>query len=221
MTPIKAIIFDKDGTLQDTEKVFMQAWKLAADEFGVPDIEKNVRTWTGLNVPTIAARWAEQYPDVPFDVFHPRQQALIRELLAQNIPVMPGAYELLTYLNQNGYLVGMATSTPRDKAMEHLERTDMVKYFHPDAIITGDMIPNGKPAPDIFLKAAERLGVDPAACVGVEDSPNGVRAIHAAGMRAVMIPDLVEPTPDVEALLWRKCEHLLDLIPWLEEGYHK
>jgi beta-phosphoglucomutase-like phosphatase (HAD superfamily) len=90
----------------------------------------------------------------------------------------------------------------------------MMGYF--DTIVTGDMIEHGKPAPDIYLLAAERLGVDPAECVGVEDSPNGVRSIHAAGMRAVMIPDLVEPSPEVEALVWRKLDCLMDMIPLLE-----
>ena len=74
---------------------------------------------------------------------------------------------------------------------------------------------NGKPAPDIYLLAAERLGVSPEACIGVEDSLNGVRAIHAAGMRAIMIPDMIPPTPDVERLYWKRCDRLTDLIPIL------
>ena len=90
----------------------------------------------------------------------------------------------------------------------------MLPYF--DTVVTGDMIQNGKPAPDIYLLAAERLGVDPADCVGVEDSINGVRSIAAAGMRPVMIPDLIPPTPEVEAILWKKVDRLLDLIPILE-----
>ena len=75
---------------------------------------------------------------------------------------------------------------------------------------------HGKPAPDIYLMAAERMGVDPADCMGVEDSPNGVRSIHAAGMRPVMIPDQVQPTSEVEALLWKRCESLADLLALLK-----
>ena len=106
------------------------------------------------------------------------------------MPVKEGAYEVLTYLREHGYKVALATSTPWETVEDHLARTDMAGYF--DVIVTGDMIENGKPAPDIYLLAAERLGVDPADCVGVEDSPNGVRSVHAAGMRAVMIPDMVD-----------------------------
>ncbi len=211
---IRAIIFDKDGTLHDTEKVYLQAWKAAAAEFGVPDIENTVKDCTGTNIPFIAEYWAKKYPDVPFEEYLPRRQYYYFGILEQGIPVKEGAYELLTYLRAKGYKVGMATSTPWDTVKEHLERTDMMRYF--DTIVTGDMIEHGKPAPDIYLLAAERLGVDPADCVGVEDSPNGVRSIYAAGMRAVMIPDLVEPSPEVEALVWRKPDCLMDMIPLLE-----
>jgi HAD superfamily hydrolase (TIGR01509 family) len=192
----------------------MQAWKAAAAEFNVPDIENTVRDCTGTNIPFIAEYWAKKYPDVPFEDYLPRRQFYYFGILEQGIPVKEGAYELLTYLRAHGYKVGMATSTPWDTVKEHLERTDMTQYF--DAIVTGDMIEHGKPAPDIYLLAAQRLGVDPAECVGVEDSPNGVRSIHAAGMRAVMIPDLVEPSPEVEALVWRKLDCLMDMIPLLE-----
>lgn len=211
---IRAIIFDKDGTLHDTEKVYMQAWKAAAAEFNVPDIENTVKDCTGTNIPFIAEYWAKKYPDVPFEEYLPRRQYYYFGILEQGIPVKEGAYELLTYLRAKGYKVGMATSTPWDTVKEHLERTDMMRYF--DTVVTGDMIEHGKPAPDIYLLAAQRLGVDPTDCIGVEDSPNGVRSIYAAGMRAVMIPDLVEPSPEVEALVWRKPDCLMDMIPLLE-----
>ncbi len=213
---IKAIIFDKDGTLHDTETVFGQAWALAADELGVPDIEATVRDCTGMTLPNIAQYWASKYPTVSFDDYLPRRQYHFNRLIADGVPVKEGAYELLSYLRDSGYRIGLATSTGYEGAMEHLRRTDMVKYFDEGAIITGDMVENGKPAPDIFLLAAKRLGVAPALCLGVEDSNNGVRAIHAAGMRAVMIPDTVPPAPDILPLVWQRLDSLSDLIPLLE-----
>lgn len=213
---IRAIIFDKDGTLHDTEKVYMQAWKAAAAEFGVPDIENTVRDCTGTTIPWIAEYWAKKYPDIPFEDYLPRRQYYYFGILEQGVPVKEGAHEVLSYLKAHGYKVGMATSTPWDTVKDHLERTDMMEYF--DTIVTGDMIEHGKPAPDIYLLAAERLGVDPADCVGVEDSMSGVRSIHAAGMRAVMIPDMIQPTPEVEALVWKKLTEISELIPLLEEA---
>ncbi len=213
---IKAVIFDKDGTLHDTEKVFVEAWKLAAEEFQVPDIKTTLRDCTGMNLADIAAYWDAKYLDIPFSVYLPRRQYHFNRIIENGIPVMAGARELLSYLKAHGYRVGLATSTGYDDAMEHLRRTDMVRFFDEGAIITGDMIENGKPAPDIYRLAAARLGVDPSECLGVEDSNNGVRSIHAAGMRAVMIPDIVAPAEDVKALAWRTLGALSDLLPILE-----
>ena len=214
MSLIKAIIFDKDGTLHDTEKVYEQAWKAAARELNVPDMETTILDCTGTTEVWIAEYWAKKYPTIPFEVYFPRRQAHYFRLLEQGVPVKEGAYEVLDYLKTHGYRIGMATSTPWDTVKEHLESTNMLSYF--DTVVTGDMIQNGKPAPDIYLLAAERLGVDPANCVGVEDSINGVRSIASAGMRPVMIPDLIPPTPEVETILWKKADNLLDLTPILE-----
>ncbi len=213
---IKAVIFDKDGTLHDTEKVFAEAWHLAAEELQVPDIESTLRDCTGMTLAAIDVYWTEKYPDIPFSDYLPRRQYHFNRIIADGIPVKEGARELLEYLRVNGYHIGLATSTGYAEAMEHLRRTDMVKYFDEGAIITGDMVENGKPAPDIYLLAASRLGVAPAECVGVEDSNNGVRSIVAAGMRAIMIPDTVSPADDVRGMAWRMLETLSDIPEILE-----
>ncbi len=213
---VKAIIFDKDGTLHDTEKVFMKAWKAAALDFGgIPDIEETIHDCTGVGLADISIYWNKKYPHIPFEAYMPRRQHYFNQILATGVPVKPGAYELLAYLKAHEYLIGMATSTPLDIVMDHMNRTDMTKYF--DVIVSGDMVEHGKPAPDIFLLAAERLGVEPADCIGVEDSINGVRAICDAGMRAVMVPDMIRPTEEIKAMLWQQCEQLPDLISLLEQ----
>ncbi len=213
---VKAIIFDKDGTLHDTEKVFAEAWHLAAEELHVPDIAVTLRDCTGMNLVTIADYWGKKYPDIPFSDYLPRRQYHFNRIIEDGIPVKEGAHDLLSYLRENGYRVGLATSTGYGEAMDHLRRTDMVKYFDEGAIITGDMIEHGKPAPDIYLLAAARLGVSPADCLGVEDSSNGVRSIIAAGMRAVMIPDALPPDTDVREKAWRLLDRLSELITLLE-----
>lgn len=213
---IKAVIFDKDGTLHDTEKVFLKAWKMAADDCGgIPDIEDTIRDCTGVTLPDTAVYWEKKYPHIPFEEFLAHRSVHFNDIIKDGVPVKDGAVELLTYLKAKGYKIAMATSTPYATVVKHLENTDMAKYF--DTVVTGDMVTHGKPAPDIFLMAAERLGVAPENCIGVEDSPNGVRAICAAGMRAVMIPDLVKPTAEIEGLLWKKCGGLGEIIPILEE----
>lgn len=211
---IKAVIFDKDGTLHDTEKVYLEAWTMAARELNVPDIEATVSDCTGTTIPWIADYWAKKYPHIPFEDYLPRRQYHFHRILESGIPVKAGAHVLLSYLKAHGIKIAMATSTPWDTVKEHLARTDMTHYF--DAIVTGDMVEHGKPAPDIYLMAAERLGVAPEECIGVEDSLSGVRAVCAAGMRAVMVPDMFLPTEEIEGMLWKKCSCLTDIIPLLE-----
>ena len=104
------------------------------------------------------------------------------------------------------------------RTLENMERTGLGYYF--DVLVTGDMVEHGKPHPETFLVAADKLGVDPADCMGVEDSFNGVRAIRAAGMFTVMVPDVTAPTPEIEALLDAKCETLRDIIPIIENINH-
>ena len=123
--------------------------------------------------------------------------------------------ELLEYLKANGIGIALATATRTERTLDNLERTGLRPYF--DVLITGDMVENGKPHPETFLTAAERLGVLPCECIGVEDSFNGVRAIRAAGMFTIMVPDTVPPTPEIEALLDAKCTTLHEVRPIIEK----
>ncbi len=218
MSAIKAVIFDKDGTLHDTEKIFVKAWGLAAEELSVPDIESTVQDCTGMPLQDIARYWAVKYPTIPFEDYISRRQFHFKRLTADGVPVKPHAHRVLATLRERGYRIGMATSTGAAGALEHLRRTDMLGYFDEGVVITGDMVERGKPSPDIFLLCAERLGVAPDEVIGVEDSANGVRAIHAAGMRAVMIPDIVQPTDELLSLAWRRCDDLEELLAFPELG---
>ena len=215
--PIKAIIFDKDGTLHDTEKLFFKAWHLAAEELGVPDMDTTAHDCTGRPLQGIARYWEEKYGGtdvVGFDVYLPVRQKYFNRLIAEEIPLKAGAIELLAALRERGYKIGLATSSPWDDTADHLTRSGMASLF--DAVVTGDMVREGKPHPDMYLLAAAKLGVDPAECVGVEDSLNGVESILAAGMRAIMVPDMIEPTPEFEARLWARCDTLADILPLVE-----
>lgn len=212
---VKALIFDKDGTLHDTERVFHDAWRLAAKDMRVPDIETTIRDCTGRNLQDIGQYWEAKYPDISFTDYLALRTRYFDQLTEQGIPVKEGAVQLLKTLRERGYLVALATSTERKTAMEHLRRTGMEGLF--DAMVFGDMVQRGKPAPDMYLTAAGALGLPPAVCVGVEDSPNGIRSVYNAGMRAIMVPDLTAPTPAIEALLWAKCDCLSDILRVLDE----
>ncbi|MBR2446839.1 MAG: HAD family phosphatase [Clostridia bacterium] len=213
---ICAVIFDKDGTLHDTEKVYHRAWREAAAQMGVPRIMEFVALCTGTNYARTAELWQEFYGDAfEFRPFWELRNAIYDEMIeTEGLPIKDGAYELLEYLCANGYKIGLATSTNAPRVERHLVQSDMKKYF--DAVVTGDAVQKGKPAPDIFLIAAERLGVAPADCMGVEDSFNGVRAVKAAGMYTVMAPDMIQPTKDILDLTDACVQSLGQIIPILE-----
>lgn len=132
------------------------------------------------------------------------------------MPVKRGLPELLDYLKENRYQTAVASSSSRATVEDYLRRAKMEGIF--STLICGDMVTRSKPEPDIFLKAAEELGAAPADCLILEDSPNGIRAAHAAGMRVIMVPDLIEPTADLRAMASKVCESLHDVILFLENG---
>ncbi len=207
--PVRGVIFDKDGTLHDTERVFHRAWLAAAEVMHVPDMDDTIRHCTGMNLHDIGAFWERKYPDIPFEPYIRLRNRLFDQLIAEGIPLRPGAMEVLHTLRARGYRLGLATSTDREAATDHLRRTGMLELF--DGLAFGDMVENGKPAPDIYLLAARLIGISPEECVGVEDSLNGVRSIYNAGMRPVMVPDILRPTEDIRPLLWATCDSLADI----------
>jgi HAD superfamily hydrolase (TIGR01509 family) len=211
---IEAVIFDMDGTLHDTETVFHAAWRKAAAIWDVPDIETTLADCTGRNMAGIEKYWCAKYKSPSYEEFFEARHRFFEEMTADGIPVKEGAMELLSYLKERGYKIGLATSTRRSGAEAHLRDTGMDGFF--DVVMTGNDVENGKPAPDIFLRAAEGLGVAPQHCVGVEDSFNGIRGLYAAGMKPVMVPDITLPTPEIQRMLWAQCRRLTDLIPLLE-----
>lgn len=216
---IKAVIFDMDGTLFDTERVYADAWRAAGRELGLPAdrVDAAVRACTGRNPEDTRNYFKQNMADlITFDDFIAVRIRLYDEEIERLgcVPKKPGLDELLSYLKQNGYKIALGTATRRERTLENLTRTGILDYF--DTLVTGDVVTHGKPHPETFLKAADLLGVAPEECMGVEDSFNGVNSIHAAGMFTVMIPDTVQPTPEIEAKLDAKCQTLHDIIPLLQ-----
>ena len=155
--------------------------------------------------------------DFPFDEFTETVHILMKKrLLEEGTPVKEGVREILEYLKENGYIIGMASSSSKESVMGHLKETGLEKYFR--AVITGDMVEHSKPDPDIYLKACEELGVTPTNVVAIEDSHNGVRSAYRAGMKPVMVPDLIEPTPEIEAMLYGKFYSLLDVLDYMKNN---
>lgn len=208
---IAAVVFDMDGVLFDTERLFLDMFKEVAQEKGMPYKERAVMSCIGRNIQDTEMLFKEEYgEDFPFAEYHALCGERARQrIAAQGLPVKQGVCELLTYLKEEGWRIALASSTSRRGVTGHLNRAHIMDFF--EVIIGGDMVERGKPEPDIYLRACEELGTEPSYTLAIEDSPNGIRSAFAAGLKPIMVPDLIAPSPEIEKLLYEKCETLLDV----------
>jgi HAD superfamily hydrolase (TIGR01509 family) len=197
--PVDAVILDMDGTLHDTEWVYHLALKRAVAAVGFAVSDSFCHSLIGIPGRECDQMLREHLgPDFPFGECDRLYAEHREDLLAQGIPLKSGALELLDFLALRGLPTAVATSANRQAAELHLGRSGLRARLR--VLVTRDDVEHGKPHPDLFLLAARAIGVAPERCLAVEDSFNGIRAAHAAGMMAVMVPDLLTPTPDIHAL---------------------
>lgn len=213
---MKAIVFDMDGILFDTERVDDQAWRQAAEEMQFAEIDAAIEDCRGLNRADTRAFFEAHFPHVNYPAFHKRNHEIMAELLADGMPIKTGAIELLQWLQDEKWRVALATSTGRESTMHHLESAQMTQYF--DQIITGEQVQHGKPDPEIYAKACAAIGACPATTYAVEDSPNGIRSAAAAGLRVIMVPDLVPVSAEQMPFLTSVQPDLLEVMQWLKQS---
>jgi HAD superfamily hydrolase (TIGR01509 family) len=201
---VVAVILDMDGLMLDTEHLYKSAWQKAAAQLGYPLDDGFYYTLVGRTNAAGETALAERFgPGFPMDDFRDLWARLWRkEVLASGIPVKPGLTEFLEYLAGQEIPVAVATSSNREYAKFSLEAAsvDLRKFAH---IVTGEQVEKGKPEPDIYLEAARRLGVDPGRCLALEDSDAGILSASAAGMIAVMVPDLKPPSEEARRAAFR------------------
>ncbi|MBP3543146.1 MAG: HAD family phosphatase [Lachnospiraceae bacterium] len=216
---ISAVVFDMDGVIFDSEKGVIECWKEIADKYGIPDIESACRECLGINATATRERMKKRYgQDFPYDEYKKEMSAVFHgKYDGGRLPKKPGVHELFEYLKMQGMKIALASSTRRETVMQELGDGGLLHYF--DEVVCGDMVERSKPEPDIFLKACELLRVNPAEAYAIEDSYNGIRAAHAAGMKAIMVPDLAEPTEEMERLAEVILPSLVEVKKYLDERH--
>ena len=195
----RGAIFDMDGTLFDTEKLYQRAWLDVAAQFGVEKNFELPKAISGTNLGEESERIVRQfYPNIDAKAYIARVLEVVDMWRTQRLELMAGVEEILAFFKSAGVAMAVASSAPVAVIEENLTRANLRGCF--EVLIGGNLVTHGKPAPDIFLLAAEKLNLPASDCYIFEDSFNGIRAAAASGGVAIMIPDTVQPTDDIKKI---------------------
>ena len=210
--PIRGILFDMDGLVLDSEALYTRFWREAAVCLGYPMTAEQ-----SLGMRSLGKKLGQPYleslfgPGIDYTTLRLKRIELMDAYVAKHgIAVKPGIYALLDYMDAKGIPGAITSSSPMEFIEKHLSGANLLHRFR--KLCSGHAIPNGKPAPDIYLLGAKELNLKPEECLALEDSPTGILSAYRAGCLPVMIPDLDQPREETQALLFAKADSLSDVI---------
>lgn len=211
----KGVVFDMDGLIFDSERIVQYSWDVAGECLGFGKLGDNIYNTLGLNRNSRERYFKGKYgEDFPFEKFQEEYRKAFYEYVGDaGLPAKPGLHELLEVLKERDIKMAVATSSSHNHAIASIKREGIYPYFH--TIITGNMVTEAKPSPEIYQKACAGLQILPKECLALEDAYNGIRSAHAAGMMTIMVPDLLKDTSFVEEILDGKMDSLLDVAHWI------
>lgn len=210
-----AVIFDMDGLLINSERLALQAFQEICDSYEMGDQFDLYMQMLGTNRTTSETILSQQLdPHIQWQVFLEQWDEQYHALTKNGVPLMKGVVELLDYLDGKSIPIAVATSTNTSQALVKLEKADILHRFK--TVTGGDQVVNGKPAPEIYLRAAQSLNVSPQHCIALEDSANGIRAAVGADMHAIQIPDMAPPDEALLTLGHQVLDSLHDVVVYLD-----
>ncbi len=209
---MEAVIFDMDGVIFDSERLCMKCWHVVAEKYNIPDIDEVIFKCIGTNKIMTTKIVTEHYgKDFDFKKYEGEMSTLFHEYEEKHsLPKKVGVVELLDYLKAKNYKLAVASSTRIALVTKQLEHAGLLHYF--DEVVGGDMLEKSKPAPDIYLMACEKIQVKPEKAYAIEDSYNGIRSANAAGMKAIMVPDMLPADDEMREKSIMIRNSLLELI---------
>ena len=216
MNKIKAVLFDMDGVIFDTEREYLKEWNKIFEKYGYEMKKEIYVSVMGRGRKKVKEIFKENFgDDLPIEEMYIEKDKMLKEAIENNeVPLKQGALELLEFLKKNEYKTALATSAKKDRVKSQVTHAKINNLF--DAIVCADDIVNSKPDPEIFLKAAEKVNIKPENCVVIEDSEAGIRAAFNAGMIAFHVKDLKEADESITKYCDKNFENLIEIKKYIE-----
>ena len=212
----RGAIFDMDGTLFDTEKLYWSAWIETADDFGMPRKPEMAPAMSGRGVKKILATIPQFFPEVDANEYFLHVVKRVRKAIEEKLEIKSGVVEILQYFHENKIPMAIASSSATEDIEKNIKRAGIEKFF--SAIVGGDQVENGKPAPDIFQLAAKKINLPPEDCYVFEDSANGIRGAAAAKCVPIMVIDQVPPLPEILELCAAVFDNMNDALDAIKKS---
>lgn len=206
-----AFIFDLDGTLIDTEKLYRKYWPMALADYGYELSDERALMLRSLGRPFAPRQFKDWYgEDFDYNLIRQRRKEYVEGHIEKyGIDLRPGVKEILTYLRDKNITVAIATATDPERTAKYLEMTGISEFF--TDIICATMVKCGKPAPDIYKYACEKLNKKPSECFAVEDAPNGVKSAYDAGLKVIFIPDQAPSDDSFKSMIFAEFDNIWEL----------
>ncbi|MCM1124210.1 MAG: HAD family phosphatase [Eubacterium sp.] len=214
MKDAKAVVFDMDGVIFDSERLVLECWEKATENQQIEGIRETLTECIGTTEKKTREIVLDHYgQDFPYEKFRAEASRIFHEIADRGeLPVKKGVQELLEYLSECKIPIALASSTRLEVVSQELKQAGLYDYFQ--VVMGGDQLKRSKPEPDIYLMTCSKLGVEPAHAYAIEDSYNGIRSSYRAGMRPIMVPDILPPTEEMREKSVVIFDDLLQVKEW-------